>query len=246
MEHQEMPVSCGGDGQQQWKQWDSEQEAECEVLAWAWAGPGGGHCGQPPHPQHSRHPHQVRSSSHNPGIMRTTWQAWYLPAYPWSLHLQLTLPDFYSDSNSGIYDGISYHKTCFGILIWHLEPQKMAKNMDFWKVKNTPFNNIRGISFLWKQVVKNHGSCICYANIWEKNCLNWLVQKSFYKVLCLSPITRTCAKYFRPKLKIFYFNYDTLINPMEYYDCSCWIDKVESVLQYTVIWWIFKMFVKMK
>ena len=161
MEHQEMPVSCGGDGQQQWEQWDSEQEAECEVLAWAWAGPGGGHCGQPPHPQHSHHPHQVRSSSHNPGIMRTTWQAWYLPAYPWSLHLQLTLPDFYSDSNSGIYDGISYHKTCFGILIWHLEPQKMAKNMDFWKVKNTLFKKIRGISFLWKQVVKNHGSCIC-------------------------------------------------------------------------------------
>ena len=108
MEHQEMPVSCGGHwGQQQWEQWypgpGSGQEAKCEVLAGAWPAPRGGHCGHCRHcRQHSLHPRQVRSSLPNPGIMRTSWQAWYLHGDHgdhgdrYVPHLQLTLPDVHS------------------------------------------------------------------------------------------------------------------------------------------------------
>ena len=39
----------------------------------------------------------------------------------------------------GIYYGLLYHKTCLGILISHLELQKMAKNVDFWKMENYCF-----------------------------------------------------------------------------------------------------------
>ena len=32
-----------------------------------------------------------------------------------------------------------YHKACLGILISHIEPQKMAKNVKFWKMENYCF-----------------------------------------------------------------------------------------------------------
>ena len=39
----------------------------------------------------------------------------------------------------GIYYGQLYYKTCLGILISPPKPQKTAKNVDFWKLKNYSF-----------------------------------------------------------------------------------------------------------
>ena len=132
---------------QQWMQWypgpGSGQEAECDLHAGASSGPGGGHCGHCGHcihcghcghcghcrhcGQHSLHPRQVRSSLNNPGIMRTSWQAWYLPADPWITHLQLSLLYVYSDNDSGIYGGLSCHGTYLGLKMGDFSAIELSK-----------------------------------------------------------------------------------------------------------------------